>query len=71
MSDDELTNIQTSLPLDSASFIIDAALAADATLVDAQAIGDYEALSSAGRRVARLRLGEDAAGAVRKLAESV
>ncbi len=42
-----------------------------ATLVDAQAIGDYEALSSAGRRVARLRLGEDAAGAVRKLAESV
>jgi len=28
MSDDELTNIQTSLPLDSASFIIDAALAA-------------------------------------------
>jgi hypothetical protein len=38
-----------------------------AGLVSSQAAGDYQALEDSGRRVVRLNLGADAAGAIRQL----
>jgi hypothetical protein len=40
-------------------------------LCQAQALGDYQALLSRGRKVTRVALGEDAAGEIRKLAGEV
>jgi glucose-6-phosphate isomerase/transaldolase/glucose-6-phosphate isomerase len=42
-----------------------------AGLVSSQAAGDYQALEDSGRRVVRLNLGADAAGAIRKLTQEV
>ncbi len=42
-----------------------------AVLCEAQALGDYQALVSKGRRVIRIRLGKDAARDIRQLAESI